>query len=164
MAAPSPLPSLPGTSPVQLGWLLAKTLGNITPGLDLGSPGPIDFGSLLQAIDASNVLGAIEQAAADLATYVTDAIAHPSSFAQLSLATFIDAGRDLIAAVLGGLQDLLEALLDVGQQVLAGIAGISTTGSTFPASARSTSSSPGSSGIPRTSPWAICALCSSRCP
>jgi hypothetical protein len=123
-AHPGSSPPPPGTSLVHYGWFLAKTLDNLTPGCSLGSLGSVNLASLIQAVDAGNLLGVAQQAAGDLVAYLTGVISDPASFPQLTIAAFIAEARDLLFAVLDALEDLLEVFLDVIQQALAGIGGV----------------------------------------
>lgn len=115
-ASSASLPS-PG-SIAHSGWLLFKSLRNITPSLNFGPAAAIDLQELTAAMNAQALVADIQQAITDFESYLTKLFTNPGQFAELTLIAVLEEIKDLVFVLLDLLDDLVQVFLDLVQQLI----------------------------------------------
>lgn len=115
-ASSASLPS-PG-SIAHSGWLLFKSLRNLTPSLSFGPAAAIDLDELTAAMNAQTLVGDIQQAVTDFENYLSQLFTNPGQFAELTFVAVLEEINDLVSVLLDLLDDLVQVLLDLVEQLV----------------------------------------------
>jgi len=122
LSVPSATLPSPG-SIAHSGWLLFKSLRNITPSLNFGPTAAIDLQELTAAMNAQTLVADIQQAITDFENYLMQLFTNPGGFAELTLVAVLEEIKDLLFVLLDLLDDLVQVFLDLVEQLIGVLSG-----------------------------------------
>lgn len=110
-----------GASSVHHNWFLNKVLDHVTPKFSVPAIVGVDAGAFLGALNIHDAISEFGNSAKDLLAFLETIFSQPAEFASKGIVDLLKAAEAFLLGVINLIEGLIEALLVLAQQVLAGL-------------------------------------------